>query len=329
MSKGLAKGLICVFGANGFLGHYVIRRLAKDGWRVRACVRRPHIAGDLKVMGAVGQIQLVQANVRYKKSVEQAVQNCDAVINLAGILVEQGRQSFNAVHVLGAKNIAEAAQGAGITNLVHLSALGVNIDDADLDSASKYASSKAEGEQAVLAAVPSADIVRPSILFGEGDGFFTRFAGLANLTLALPLLGGGKTKFQPLYVDDLAEAVCKITNQGSNGKTWELGGAQTFTFKRLLQFTLEAIDKKRLLLPVPWAISSLMGVFGEVSGYVPLVKPFLTRDQVKLLKIDNVVSGNYPGLPDLGIEAETIDAIVPASLAHFRKYGQFHQAAAN
>lgn len=317
----MSKGLVCVFGANGFLGHYVVRRLAKDGWRVRACVRRPHVAGELKVMGAVGQIQLVQANVRYKKSVEQAVQGCDAVINLAGILVQQGRQNFNAVHVLGAKNIAEAAKAAGVINLVHLSALG-----ADAKSNSRYASSKAEGEQVVLAAVPTADIVRPSILFGEGDGFFTRFAGLANLTLALPLLGGGKTKFQPLYVDDLANAICKIASQSSTGKTWELGGAQTFTFIQLLQFVLDAIDKKRMLIPVPWALSSLMGVFGEISGYIPLVTPFLTRDQVKILKIDNVVSGECPGLVDLGIEAETIDAIIPASLAHFRKYGQFHQA---
>lgn len=320
----MSKGLVCVFGANGFLGHYVVRRLAKDGWRVRACVRRPHIAGELKVMGAVGQIQLVQANLRYKKSVEQAVGGCDAVINLAGILLEQGRQSFNAVHVLGAKNIAEAAVGESIPNVVHLSALG-----ADADSESRYASSKAKGEQAVSAAVPSADIVRPSILFGEGDGFFTRFAGLANLTLALPLLGGGKTKFQPLYVDNLAQAICKIAAQGSTGKIWELGGPQTFTFKQLLRFTLAAIDKKRLLVPVPWAVSNLMGVFGEISGYIPLVTPFLTRDQVKLLKIGNVVSGNHPGLSDLGIEAETIDAVVPDSLAHFRKYGQFHQTSTN
>ncbi len=320
MSKGLAKGLICVFGANGFLGRHVVRRLAKDGWRVRVCVRRPHIAGDLKVMGGVGQIQLVQANVRYKKSVEQAITGCDAVINLAGILVQQGRQSFTAIHVLGAKNIADAAQDAGITNLVHLSALG-----ADADSESAYARSKAKGEQALLSVVPSADIIRPSILFGEGDGFFTRFAGLANLTLVLPVLGGGQTKFQPLYVDDLAQAICKIAAQRTTGKTWEFGGPQTFTFERLLQFTLTAIDKKRLLIPVPWALSSLMGVFGEISGYIPLVTPVLTRDQVKLLKIDNVVSGHYPGLSDLGIEAETIDAIVPDSLAHFKKYGQFHQ----
>ena len=319
----MSKGLVCVFGANGFLGHYVVRRLVKDGWRVRACVRRPHVAGELKVMGAVGQVQIMQANVRYKKSVELAVQGCDAVINLTGILVEQGRQSFNAVHVLGAKNIAEAAKAGGVKNVVHLSALG-----ADVNSNSNYASSKAEGEKAVLAAVPTADIVRPSILFGEGDGFFTRFAGLANLTLALPLLGGGKTKFQPLYVDDLANAICKITAQNSTGKTWELGGAQTFTFKQLLQFILVAIDKKRLLLPVPWALSSLMGVFGEISGYIPFVTPFLTRDQVKILKINNVVSGEFPGLADIGIEAETIDAVIPASLAHFRKYGQFHQASA-
>ncbi len=317
----MSKGLVCVFGANGFLGHYVVRRLAKDGWRIRACVRRPHIAGDLKVMGGVGQIQVVQANVRYKKSVARAVHGCDAVINLAGILVEQGRQSFNAVHVLGAQNIAEAAREAGIENIVHLSALGAN---GDSDSA--YARSKAKSELAVLSIVQKADILRPSILFGEGDGFFTRFAKLANMSLVLPLIGGGTTKFQPLYVDDLAQAICKITNQGTTGQIWEFGGAQTFSFKKLLQFTLDAIDKKRLLLPVPWGVSSLMGMFGEISGYIPLVKPFLTRDQVKLLKIDNVVSGNYPGLTDLGIEAETIAAIIPDSLAHFRKYGQFHQA---
>ena len=320
----MSKGLVCIFGANGFLGRYVVRRLAKDGWRVRACVRRPHIAGDLRVMGAVGQIQIMQANVRYKKSVEHAVEGCDAVINLAGILTEQGRQRFNAVHMLGAKNIAEAAQLHGVTNLAHLSALG-----AKSDSNSAYARSKADGEQAVLAAVPSADIVRPSILFGEGDEFFTRFARLANLTFALPLLGGGKTRFQPLYVDDLAEAVCKIVRRGSTAQTWELAGPQIFTFKRLLQVTLDAIDKKRLLLPIPWAVSSLMGMFGEISGYIPLVKPFITRDQVKLLKIDNVTSGAHPGMADLGIQPQSLAAIVPASLSHFRKYGQFHQEAAD
>ncbi len=320
----MSKGLVCVFGANGFLGHYVVRNLAKDGWRVRACVRRPHIAGELKVMGAVGQIQLVQANIRYKKSVEQAVQGCDAVINLAGILVEQGRQNFSAVHVLGAKNVAEAAKKAGIKNLVHLSALGANARNG-----SNYAHSKAKGEKTIATAIPSADIVRPSILFGEGDGFFTRFARLSNLTFALPLLGGGTTKFQPLYVDDLAKAICKITNKGSSGKTWELAGAETFTFKQLMSFTLGAIDKKRLLIPIPWNLSHLMGAFGEISGFMPFVTPFLTRDQVVLLRRDNIVSGKYPGLADLDIKAETIVAVIPASLAHFRKYGQFHQASAH
>ena len=323
MENVMSKGIVCVFGANGFLGHHVIRRLAKDGWRIRACVRRPHIAGELRVMGGVGQVQVVQANVRYKQSVEQAVQGCNAVINLAGILVEQGRQKFSAVHAQGAKNIAEAAQKFGIKNLVHVSALG-----ADLQAKSIYAQTKAQGEQAVLAAIPSADILRPSILFGEGDGFFTRFARAANLTLALPLLGGGHTKFQPVYVDDLAKAICQIIAQGSAGKTWELAGPQTFTFKQLLQFTMASIDKKRVLLPVPWMASALLGMCGEISGYIPLVKPFLTRDQVKLLKRDNIVSGDFPGFEELGISAETIDAIVPASLAHFQKYGQFHQAVA-
>ncbi len=320
----MSKGLVCVFGADGFLGRYVVRRLAKDGWRIRACVRRPHIAGDLKVMGAVGQVQVLQANIRYKQSVQNAVQGCDAVVNLAGLVFEQGRQNFDAVHALGAENIATAAKHATLTNFVHISALG-----ADKAAASKYARSKANGEQIVQAAITSADILRPSILFGEGDGFFTRFAGLAGLTPVLPLFGAGKTRFQPLYVDDLAQAICRIISQGSAGKTWELGGPQIFTFKELLQFTLSCIDKKRLLVPLPWSISSLLGVFGDISGYIPLVKPFLTRDQVKMLKTDNVVSGDLPGLADLGIQAETINAIVPDSLAHFRKYGQFHQQSTN
>ncbi len=326
----MSKGLVCVFGADGFLGRYVVRRLAKDGWRIRACVRRPHIAGDLKVMGAVGQVQLLQANLRYEQSVGSAVSGCDAVINLAGLVFEQGPQKFGAVHAIGAKNIADAAKKNGVTNIVHVSAIG-----ADPAADSKYARSKAEGERAVQKAVASADILRPSILFGEGDGFFPRFAGLAALTPILPLFGEGKTRFQPLYVDDLAQAVCRIIGQGntgkegSTGKIWELGGPQTFTFKELLQFTLDCIGKKRLLVPLPWSISSLLGVFGDLSGYIPLVKPFLTRAQVLMLRADNVVSGDFPGLSDLGIQGETIGAIVPDSLTHFRKYGQFYQAPIN
>ncbi|MBL4853006.1 MAG: complex I NDUFA9 subunit family protein [Robiginitomaculum sp.] len=320
----MSKGLVCVFGADGFLGRYVVRRLAKDGWRIRACVRRPHIAGDLKVMGGVGQVQLLQANVRYKNSVQNAVQGCDAVINLAGLVFEQGRQKFGTVHELGAKNIADAAEKNGVTNFVHISAIG-----ASQAANSKYARSKAGGERAVQNTVASADILRPSILFGEGDGFFTRFAGLAGITPILPLFGAGKTRFQPLYVDDLAQAICRIIGKGSTGKTWELAGPQTYTFKELLQFTLDCIGKKRLLVPLPWSISSLLGVFGDLSGYIPLVKPFLTRDQVQMLKTDSVVSGDFPGLSDLGIQGETISAIVPDSLTHFRKYGQFYQSPVN
>ena len=293
----MSKGLVCVFGADGFLGRYVVRQLAKDGWRIRACVRRPHIAGDLKVMGGVGQVQVLQANLRYQQSVDNAVSGCDAVINLAGVLFEKGKQNFGAVHERGAGHIANAAKNNAITNFVHISALG-----ADMDAGSKYARSKAAGEQAVQAAVTSADILRPSILFGEGDGFFTRFAGLANLTPVLPLFGEGKTRFQPLYVDDLAQAVCRIIGQNSTGKTWEICGPQTFSFKELLQFTLASIGKKRLLVPLPWSISGLLGVFGDLSGYIPLVKPFLTRDQVQMLKTDNVASGELPGLSDLGIQ---------------------------
>ncbi len=314
------KGLVCVFGADGFLGHHVVALLAKHGWRVRACVRRPHSAGELRVMGRVGQIQIFQANIRYKKSIEAALDGCDAVVNLVGILYEKGRQTFTAVHEKGAANIASAAAQAGITNLVHISALG-----ADIDAKSKYTRSKGAGEKAISATLPTADIIRPSILFGENDGFFTRFARLANMTPVLPLPGGGKTRFQPVYVADVAKAVTCRINEGANGQIYELGGPQTLTYRQLMAFVLRAIDKKRLLVYQPWFAMSILGRIGSVSAYLPLVKPFLTHDQVILLKSDNVASGEYKGLKDLGIRAETVEAVMIDALIPYRKYGQFHE----
>ncbi len=320
----MGKGLVTVFGANGFLGRHVLRALVKDGWRIRAAVRRPHIAQDLRVNGAVGQIQLVQANVRYKQSIEQALDGANAVINLAGILYKKGNQTFDAVHVQGAQNIGDAAAARGITNVVHISALS-----ADKGGKSDYARSKAAGEDALRTHVPSADILRPSIMFGKGDGFFTLLARLTQITPALPLIGGGKTRLQPVYVGDAAEAVAKTVGQGSNGKTYELGGPNSYTFKELVKFTLGAVDKKRVLLPMPWFVSGLIGFAFEFWGAIPiinlLIKPIITRDQVKLLKSDHVLSGDLPGLSELGIHAETIEAIVPPSLEPFMKYGQFHQ----
>jgi len=313
-------GLITVFGGSGFLGKHVVRALVKEGWRVRVPVRRPHTAQELKVIGNVGQVQLVQANLRFAKSVERAVKGSDAVINLVALLFEEGKQSFESLHVRGAAALAQAAADQGITNFVQVSAIG-----ADAESESDYARTKAEGENAVRVAIPSADIMRPSIIFGEEDQFFNRFAAMTQIAPALPLMGGGDTKFQPVYVGDVAEAIAKVAGQGTTGKTYELGGPRTYSFKELMQFTLETIDRKRFLVPVPWFAANIMGVAGEISAMAPFVKPFLTRDQVKNLKIDNVVSDEALGFAELGIRLETIEAIVPTYLGRYRKYGQFHE----
>lgn len=316
----MTKGLITVFGGSGFLGKYVIRELVKEGWRIRVPVRRPHTAQELKVIGNVGQVQLVQANLRYEDSVKQAVAGSDAVINLVALLFEEGKQSFESLHVQGAATLAKAAAAQGISNFVQVSAIG-----ADAESDSDYSRTKAEGEQAVRAAIPTADIMRPSIIFGAEDQFFNRFAAMAQLAPALPLLGGGDTVFQPVYVGDVAQAIAKAVSKGSSSKTYELGGPRTYTFKELMQFMLETIDRKRFLVPVPWAVANMMGALGEISGMAPFVKPFLTRDQVKNLKVDNVVADDALGFEDLDIRLETIEAIVPTYLARFRKYGQFHE----
>ena len=316
----MTKGLITVFGGSGFLGKYVIRELVKEGWRVRAAVRRPHTAQELKVIGNVGQVQVVQANLRFAKSVERAVAGSDGVINLVSVLFEEGKQSFENLHVRGAETLAQAAAAEGIRNFVQVSAIG-----ADQESESDYTRTKAEGEQAVHDAIPTADIMRPSILFGAEDQFFNRFAAMTQLAPALPLLGGGTTKFQPVYVGDVAQAIAKVATQGTSGKTYELGGPRTYSFKELMRFMLETIDRKRFLAPVPWFAANMMGFAGEVSGAAPFVKPFLTRDQVKNLKIDNVVADDALSFSDLGIKLETIEAIVPSYLGRYRKYGQFHE----
>lgn len=316
----MSKGLITVFGGSGFLGKYVIRELVKEGWRIRVPVRRPHTAQELKVIGNVGQVQLVQANLRFAKSVERAVQGSEAVINLVALLFEEGPQKFESLHVRGAETLAKAAASEGITNFVQVSAIG-----ADAESESDYSRTKAEGEMAVRAAIPSADIMRPSIIFGNEDQFFNRFAAMAQLAPALPLMGGGATKFQPVYVGDVAEAIARVVSQGTKGKTYELGGPRVYSFKELMQFTLETIDRKRFLAPIPWFAANMMGFAGEITGAAPFVKPFLTRDQVKNLKVDNVVADDALSFADLGIRLETIEAIVPSYLGRYRKYGQFHE----
>ncbi|MEQ8404776.1 MAG: complex I NDUFA9 subunit family protein [Oceanicaulis sp.] len=317
----LRDEMITVFGASGFIGRYVVRRLAKAGYRVRAATRRPHLANELRPMGVVGQIQLIQANVKDRASVERAVDGAHGVINLVGILAEAGKQSFDALQHKGAGLIAECAKAAGIETMVHISAIG-----ADNGSNSKYAKTKALGEEAVLKAMPGAVILRPSIVFGPEDEFFNKFADMARFAPALPLIGGGKTKFQPVYCDDVAECALKALEMPqAQGKIYELGGPGVYSFKQILQFIMETTGRKRVLMPIPFLAANGMGVLGEITGKLPFVQPFLTRDQVKLLRHDNVVGagGDLGTIEDFGVERESIEAIVPSYLARYRKGGQF------
>lgn len=318
----LRDEMITVFGASGFIGRYVVRRLAKAGYRVRAATRRPHLAHELKPMGVVGQVQLVQANLRNPDSVARAVDGAHGVVNLVGILAEGGRQTFQSLQADGAGLIAETARRNEITRFVQVSAIG-----ADAQSKSRYARTKAAGEAAVLEVLPGAVVLRPSIVFGPEDGFFNRFADMARFAPALPLIGGGVTKFQPVYCDDVAQCVVKaLETEAARGRTFELGGPSVYTFRELMDYILKTIDRPRLLIPLPFPIASLMGLGGEIAGALPFVEPFLTRDQVTLLKQDNVVGAGGEGLgriDEFGVTPESIEAVVPSYLARYRKGGQF------
>jgi uncharacterized protein YbjT (DUF2867 family) len=312
-----AETLVTVFGGSGFLGRHVVRALANCGYRIRVAVRQPELCGHLRPMGRVGQIHAVQANLRYPQSVAAAVRDADIVVNLVGILFERGRQRFDAVQAQGAQAVALAAQAGG-ARLVHISAIGA----AD-DSPSQYARSKAQGERLVLAAVPAAVIMRPSIVFGQEDDFFNRFAALARLAPALPLVGGGHTRFQPVFAGDVGEAVAKaVDGELRPGAIYELGGPDVRTFRQLMEFVLATIQRRRLLIPVPFGVMKLQAAFLQF-----LPKPPITPDQVALLRRDNVVSeeARRDGrtLEALGIVPESIAAIVPTYLWRFRKTGQF------
>ncbi|MEM9234385.1 MAG: complex I NDUFA9 subunit family protein [Pseudomonadota bacterium] len=318
----MAEKIVTVFGASGFVGRHVVRELASRGWRVRAAVRRPANANFLRPLGKVGQIDIVQANIRYRPSISGALDGATAVVNLVGILAGEGQNNFDGVQAAGARNVAEMATKAGITNLVHISAIG-----ADSDSESDYARTKAEGEEAFRDYAPETTILRPSIIFGPQDDFFNRFAGMARTSPALPLIGGGKTKFQPVYVDDVADAVAiALEDSQYNGKTYELGGPEVMTFKELMELTLKMIGRKRILAPLPFGMASLMGTFGDMASILPFVQAPITRDQVKLLKSDNIVGltdENLGTFDDFGITPETMEAILPTYLVKYRKQGQF------
>lgn len=314
--------LVTVFGGSGFVGRHLVRALAKNGWRIRVAVRRPDLAGHLQPLGAVGQIHAVQANLRYRDSVARAMQGADAVVNLVGILAESGRQKFASVQAQGARYVAEEAAKAGIINFVQLSAIG-----ADANSESDYACTKAQGEAAVLAAVPSAVVLRPSIVFGPEDQFFNRFASLARFTPVLPLIGGGGTKFQPIYVGDVAEAALRALNGGAKpGAVYELGGPEVRSFKELLEYILRVTNRKRLLANLPFPIARMKA---NVLEWLP--GKLLTVDQVKLLETDTIVSAMAKSegrtLEGLGIDPTSFEAIVPSYLYSFRPHGQFEPAA--
>lgn len=314
--------IVTVFGGSGFLGRRVVRSLCKRGWRVRVAMRRPHLGVDLKVSGDVGQVQLVQANVRNRASIARALDGASAVVNLVGILYESGAQTFQGTQAQGAKNIAELAAAASIDAFVQVSAIG-----ADAASPSVYGRTKAAAEQDVLAAIPSATIIRPSVLFGPEDGFLTRFAELARLSPVLPLIGGA-TKFQPVYVGDVANAVAgALERPDARGRTYELGGPRVYTMTELLKYILKEIDRPRLLLPIPQFFAAPLGyTIGALSRLNPFFGPLLTGDQVQLLGIDNVPASGTPGLAALGVTSpETIESIAPTYLWRHRSYGQFHE----
>ncbi|MEM9014566.1 MAG: complex I NDUFA9 subunit family protein [Pseudomonadota bacterium] len=316
--------LAVVFGGSGFVGRNAVRELAKRGWRIRVAVRRPHHAQFLKPMGGVGQVQLVQANVRDRPSVQAAVQGADAVINLVGILHQEGAQKFATVQAAGARAIAEAAAAEGVAQMIHVSAIGANAQ-----SDSLYARSKGEAEQAVRAAMPNATILRPSIVFGVEDSFFNRFATMALVSPALPLIGGGKTKYQPVYVDDVADAICEsLARPDAAGLTYELGGPEVYSFRELMTLMLSETGQSRFLAPVPFPVASMIGAVGEIIGVAPFIDPPLTRDQVKLLKGDNVVAADAHKITDLGIAPQSIESILPSYMVRFRKYGQFSEKTA-
>ncbi|PRX08171.1 UNVERIFIED_ORG: NADH dehydrogenase [Martelella mediterranea] len=315
--------LVTVFGGSGFVGRYVVRALAKRGYRIRVAVRRPDLALFLQPLGNVGQITFFQSNLRFSDSVRRAVEGADHVVNCVGLLFENGKNGFDAVQAEGARLVAEAAHEQGAT-LTHVSAIG-----ADKDSPSHYAQSKAAAEASVQKIVPDAVIVRPSIIFGPEDDFFNKFGKMSLISPFLPLIGGGKTKFQPVYVGDVAEVIARsVDGQLAGGQVYELGGRDVLSFRECLEEVLKVTGRKRALVSLPFGLASF---FGGIAGAIPLITPPLTADQVRLLKTDNVVSeaavAEGRTLSGLGIRAAQLDAVLPTYLVQYRQHGQFGRAA--
>jgi uncharacterized protein YbjT (DUF2867 family) len=312
--------LVTVFGGSGFLGRNVVRALCKRDYRVRVAVRRPELAGHLQPVGKVGQIHAVQANLRYPASVEAAMRDSQVAINLVGILTEGGAQTFDAVQAKGAETVAKAASAVG-ARMVQVSAIG-----ADENSPSRYARAKAAGEKAVLAAVPSATILRPSLMFGPEDQFTNRFAALARISPFLPLIGGGVTRLQPVYVGDVATAVADaVDGKAREGATYELGGPEVLTMRQIMEMILRITDRRRMLVSLPFGLAKFQAQFLQFApGALKL-----TPDQVDLLRSDNVVSDAAKAagltLEGLGITPDSMEAIAPQYLWRFRAAGQFQR----
>lgn len=298
----MKQTVITILGGTGFLGTYVVKELAKTGALIKVVSRNPNDAWEAKTAGSVGQIGLVQANIRDKASIYQAIAGSDIVINLIGILQEHGKQSFPAVHAQGAELVAKAAKEAGVRKFIHVSALGV-----DRTPQSKYARTKLNGEKAVAAVFPDATILRPSVVFGPEDNFFNLFATMAKFMPFLPLIGGGKTRFQPVYVDDIAKAIRAVVERSdTRGKIYELGGPKVYSFKEILRYILTLTHRKRCLLSIPFPLASVQAAFLELIPQAPL-----TRDQVSLLKSDNIISEKAWTFKDLGITPTALEAVVP------------------
>ncbi|MBX9454794.1 MAG: complex I NDUFA9 subunit family protein [Rhizobium sp.] len=311
--------LVTVFGGSGFVGRHIVRTLAKRGYRIRVAVRRPDLAFHLQPLGNVGQIAFVQANLRYRKSIDAAVRGSDHVINCVGILHESGRNTFDAVQDFGARAIAESCRNAGV-KFTHISAIG-----ADENSASSYARSKAMAEKAILSLLPDAVILRPSVIFGPEDGFYNKFADMARIAPALPLVGGGHTRFQPVFVDDVAEAVARsVDGLVQGGRIYELGGAEVKSFRQILEDILRITRREKPLVQLPFFVASILG---SIASLIPFITPPITADQVTLLKTDNVVSEAAKAegrtLEGLGIKPTQAEAILPSYLVRYRPEGQF------